>query len=69
VKGKDQSENLGVDGSIISEWLLKERDVNVCTGLMLLRIGISASVSYRYQYQSPPVAPLYHILSHIKVRI
>jgi hypothetical protein len=39
-KGRDQSEDLGVDGRIILEWISKQWEgVKTWTGLIWLRIG------------------------------
>ena len=37
--GKDNSDDLGVDGRIILQWIFKQWDVGAWTGLMWLGIG------------------------------
>jgi len=40
-KGRDHSEDLGVDGKIILEWILGKQGGKVWTGLIWLRLGTS----------------------------
>jgi hypothetical protein len=44
LKGRDHSENLGVDGMIILEWILQKYDGNLWTGFIWLRIGTSGGL-------------------------
>jgi hypothetical protein len=39
VKGRGNSEDLGVDGKIILKWILRKQDAGVWTGFIWLRIG------------------------------
>jgi hypothetical protein len=41
LKGRDQSEDIGVDGRIILEWILGKYGEKVWTKCMWLRIGTS----------------------------
>jgi len=41
LKGKDHSEDLGVDGKIILEWILGKLGKKACTGFIWLRMGTS----------------------------
>jgi hypothetical protein len=41
LKKRDHLEELGIDGSIILKWILKENCGKVWTGFILLRIGSS----------------------------
>jgi hypothetical protein len=41
LKGKDYSEDLGVDGKVISEWILEKCGGKVWTRCVWLRIGTS----------------------------
>jgi hypothetical protein len=41
LKGRYYSEDLGIDGKIILEWVLGKWDGKVWTGCIWLRIGIS----------------------------
>jgi hypothetical protein len=40
-KGRDQSEDLGVDGKIILEWILEKKDGKMWPGFIWLRKGTS----------------------------
>jgi hypothetical protein len=40
----DKSKDLGIDGRIILELILKKYDMRVCTGFNWLRIGISCGL-------------------------
>jgi hypothetical protein len=42
MKGRDHSEDVGVDGRIILIWVLEEED-EILTGFMQLKIGSSGS--------------------------
>jgi hypothetical protein len=44
LKEKDHSEELGVDGKIILEWILQKEGGKVWTGYIWLRIGISGGM-------------------------
>jgi hypothetical protein len=44
LKGRGHSEDLGVDGKRILEWMLGKRSEKVWTGLIWLRIGISGGL-------------------------
>jgi len=39
LKGRDHSEDIGVDGRIISEWTLEKQSGKVITGFIWLRMG------------------------------
>jgi hypothetical protein len=39
LKGKDHTEDLGVDGRIPLEWILKKQNGRAWTGFIWLRIG------------------------------
>jgi hypothetical protein len=39
MKRRDHSEDLGVDGNIISEWMLGKQGAKVWTGCIWIRIG------------------------------
>jgi hypothetical protein len=39
LKGRDCSEDIGVDGMIILEWILEKYDGKLRTGFIWLRIG------------------------------
>jgi hypothetical protein len=39
LKGRDYSEDLGVDARIISKWIKGKYDLRVCIGFICLRIG------------------------------
>jgi hypothetical protein len=39
VKGRDHSEDLGIDGKIILEWMLGKQDEKAWTGCIWFRIG------------------------------
>jgi hypothetical protein len=39
MKGRDQSEDLGTDGSIILKWILEKEVGKVWTGFIWVRIG------------------------------
>jgi hypothetical protein len=41
IEGRNNSEDLGVDGWIILEWILGKYGENVWTGFICLRIGTS----------------------------
>jgi hypothetical protein len=41
LKGRDHSEDLGVDGRIMLEWILRNQAGKVWTGCIWLRIGTS----------------------------
>jgi hypothetical protein len=43
-KGRDHSEDLGVDGRIILEWISGKQDRKVWTGFIWLRIGTSGGI-------------------------
>jgi len=43
-KGRDHSEDLGVEGKIILEWILGRQGRKVWTGCMWLRIGSSGGL-------------------------
>jgi hypothetical protein len=43
-KGKDHSEDLGVDGRIISEWVLRKWGGKAWTGFVCLRIGTNGGL-------------------------
>jgi hypothetical protein len=43
-KGRDHSEDLGVDGRIILEWILGKGGGKEWTGFMWLRIGTSIGI-------------------------
>jgi hypothetical protein len=45
LRERDHLEELGVDGSIILEWILKKLVVRKCTGLIWLRVGKSGGIS------------------------
>jgi hypothetical protein len=44
LKGRDHSTYLAVDERIILDWILKDQSVKLCTGFILLRIGISGGL-------------------------
>jgi hypothetical protein len=44
LKGKDHSEDLDIDGKIISEWILGKYGGMVWTGFIWLRIGTSGGI-------------------------
>jgi len=44
MKGKDHSQDLGVDGSLILQWILGKYGGKVWTGFILLRIGTSGGL-------------------------
>jgi hypothetical protein len=44
LKGRDHSEDLGIDGKKISEWILGKQDGKVWTGFIWLRIGTSGGL-------------------------
>jgi len=41
MKENDHSEEVGVDGKIILEWILRKRGGDVWTGFMWLKVGTS----------------------------
>jgi hypothetical protein len=41
LKGRDHSEDLGVDGRVIFEWILGKSSGKMWTGFIWLRIGTS----------------------------
>jgi hypothetical protein len=43
-KGRDHSDDVGVDGRIILEWIIGKQDGKVWTGFSWLRIGISGGI-------------------------
>jgi hypothetical protein len=43
-EGKDHSEDLGVDGRIILEWILGKYVGKVCTGCIWSRVGASGGL-------------------------
>jgi hypothetical protein len=43
-EGRDHSEDLGVDGNLILEWILGTMGGKVWTGLIWLRIGTSGGL-------------------------
>jgi hypothetical protein len=47
VNGRDHSEDLGVDGKIMLEWILGKSCGKVWAGCMWLRIGTSGGLSER----------------------
>jgi hypothetical protein len=44
LKGRDHSEDLGIDGKIILEWILGKQGGEVWTGFIWLRIGTSGGL-------------------------
>jgi hypothetical protein len=44
LKGRDHSEDLGVDGKIILEWISEKYGGKVWTGCIWLRIGTSGGL-------------------------
>jgi hypothetical protein len=44
LKGRDHSEELGVNGEIILEWILEKHPENIWTGFIWLRIGTSGGM-------------------------
>jgi hypothetical protein len=44
MKGRNHSEDLGIDWRIILEWILKKQVGRVWTGFIWLRTGISSGV-------------------------
>jgi hypothetical protein len=44
LKGRNQLEDLGVDGMIILEWILGTNDGKLWTGFIWLRIGTSGGL-------------------------
>jgi hypothetical protein len=44
LKGRDHFKDLGVDGKVILEWILRKRCGNVWTGFIWLRIGTSGGL-------------------------
>jgi hypothetical protein len=42
MKGRDHSDDLGIGGRIILEWILQKQSGNLWTGLIWLRIGITS---------------------------
>jgi hypothetical protein len=44
VKGRDHSEDIGVDGRIILEWTLGKQGTKVWNGCIWLRIGASGEL-------------------------
>jgi hypothetical protein len=44
LKGRDHSEELGIDGKIILEWILEEESEKVWTGFSWLRIETSGGL-------------------------
>jgi hypothetical protein len=44
LKGGDHSEELGIDGKIILEWILEKQSGKVWTGCIWLRIGTSVGL-------------------------
>jgi hypothetical protein len=45
MKGRDHSDNLGINGRIVLEWILGKYSGKVWTGFVWLRIGTSGSFS------------------------
>jgi hypothetical protein len=44
LKGRDHSDNVGVDGKIILKWILGDWGVKVWTGFIWLRIGTNGGL-------------------------
>jgi len=44
MKGRHNSENLGIDGRIILEWILEKQGGKVWAGYIWLRIGASDGI-------------------------
>jgi len=42
LKGRDHAEDLGRDGKISLEWILRKQDVKLLNGCIWLRIGTSS---------------------------
>jgi hypothetical protein len=49
LKERDHMEVIGIDGKIISEWILGKYDVKVWSGLILPRIGISGRLLWLHK--------------------
>jgi hypothetical protein len=44
LKGKDHSEDIGIDGKVILEWILGKYGRKMWTGFIWLRIGTSGGL-------------------------